>query len=88
MMMNSELIDKACSVERGSFLFETMSKPGTEPQKIQELYMAALSRHPTKFELNKVQKMLNSNSYRANKLNAYQDLFWALLNSNEFVFIH
>ncbi len=88
MMMNSELIDKACSVERGSFLFEEFSKPGSEPQKVQELYMAALSRHPTKFELNKVMKMLNGNNYRTNKLYGYQDLFWALLNSNEFVFIH
>ena len=88
MMMNSELIDKACSVERGSFLFETMSKPGTESQKIQDLYLAALSRHPTRSEIGKVQKMLNANSYRSNKLNGYQDLFWALLNSNEFVLIH
>ncbi len=88
MMMNSELIDKACSVERGSFLFETMSKPGTEPQKIQDLYLAALSRHPTRFEISKVQKMLNANSYRTNRLNGYQDLFWALLNSNEFVLVH
>ena len=88
MMMNSELIDKACSIERGSFLFETMSKPGSEPQKIQDLYLAALSRHPTRSEISKVQKMLNANSYRTNKLNGYQDLFWALLNSNEFVLIH
>jgi len=22
------------------------------------------------------------------KANAYQDLFWALLNSNEFIFVH
>ncbi len=88
MMMNSELIDKACSIERGSFLFETMSKPGTEPQKIQDLYLAALSRQPTRLELSRVQKMLNANSYRSNRLNGYQDLFWALLNSNEFVLIH
>ncbi len=88
MMMNSELIEKACSVERGSFLFESMSKPGTEPQKIQELYLAALSRHPTRSELSKVSKMLSDNKYRGQPLNAYQDLFWALLNSNEFVFIH
>ena len=88
MMMNSDLIDKACSIERGSFLFETMSKPGTEPQKIQELYLAALSRYPTRFEISKFQKMLSGNSYRNNKLDGYQDLFWALLNSNEFVLIH
>jgi len=88
MMMNSELIEKACSIERGSFLFESMSKPGTEPQKIQELYLAALSRHPTRSELSKVSKMLSDSKYRGQPLNAYQDLFWALLNSNEFVFIH
>ena len=88
MMMNSELIEKACSIERGSFLFESMSKPGTEPQKIQELYLAALSRRPTRSELSKVSKMLSDNKYRGQPLSAYQDLFWALLNSNEFVFIH
>ena len=86
MMMNSELMEKACSVERGSFLFESMSKPGPEAQKIQDLYMAALTRQPTRSELGKVQKMLNS--YGPQKLNGYQDLFWALLNSNEFVFNH
>jgi len=86
MMMNSELMDKACSVERGSFLFESMSSPGNEAQKIQELYLAALSRNPTKTEIGKVQKMLKS--YGNQKLMGYQDLFWALLNSNEFVFIH
>ncbi len=86
MMMNSELMEKACSVERGSFLFESMSSPGNEAQKIQELYLAALSRNPTKTEIGKVQKMLKS--YGNQKLMGYQDLFWALLNSNEFVFIH
>ncbi|MFO1001753.1 MAG: DUF1553 domain-containing protein [Planctomycetaceae bacterium] len=86
MMMNSELMEKACSVERGSFLFESMSSPGNEAQKIQELYLAALSRNPSKTEIGKVQKMLKS--YGNQKLMGYQDLFWALLNSNEFVFIH
>lgn len=86
MMMNSELMEKACSIERGSFLFESMSSPGNEAQKIQELYLAALSRNPTKTEIGKVQKMLKS--YGNQKLMGYQDLFWALLNSNEFVFIH
>jgi len=78
MMMNSELIDKACSLERGSFLFEEMSKPGPEAQKINDLFLAALSRKPTKTEITKFQKALAT--YKQNKLNGYQDLFWALLN--------
>ncbi len=86
MMMNSELIEKACSVERGSFLFEEMSKPGADTQKITDLYLAALSRKPTKPEISKMQKALAK--YGPAKLNGYQDMFWALLNSNEFVFVH
>jgi len=86
MMMNSELIDKACSVERGSFLFEQMSTPGAETQKINDLYLAALTRKPTRTEMTKMQKALAR--YGAAKLNGYQDMFWALLNSNEFIFNH
>ena len=87
MMMNSELMDKAVSVERGSFLFETFSAPGAEGQKLQDLYLAALSRRPTKGEIVKAQQLVRA--YGVNgKANAYQDLFWALLNSNEFIFVH
>lgn len=87
MMMNSELIDKAVSVDRGSFLFETFSKPGSESNKMQDLYLAALGRRPTRSEANTAQRMIRS--YGAQyKGKAYQDLFWALLNSNEFIFNH
>jgi hypothetical protein len=63
-----------------------MSSPGNEAQKINDLYLAALSRKPSKVELGKMQKALTK--YGPEKLKGYQDLFWALLNSNEFVFIH
>jgi len=86
MMMNSELMERAVSVERGSFLFEMMSQPGTDAQKIQDLYLTALSRKPTRAEAAKMQKALAA--YRNQKLAGYQDLFWALLNSNEFVLNH
>jgi hypothetical protein len=86
MMMNSELMEKACSVERGSFLFELMNRPGSDAQKINDLFLAALTRQPTRAEASRFQKALNS--YGNQKLAGYQDLFWALLNSNEFVFNH
>ena len=85
MMMNSELIEKAVSVDRGSFLFETFSGPGNEATKMQDLYLAALSRRPSRSEANTSTKLVKG--YR-NKADAYQDLFWALLNSNEFIFVH
>lgn len=87
MMMNSQLMEKAVSIDRGSFLFETLNQPGTDASKLDALYLAALSRHPTRGEQAKMQKMLAA--YKGpNRLAAWQDLFWALLNSNEFVFVH
>lgn len=86
MMMNGVLMEKACSVDRGSFLYETINSPSNEVEKIHDLYLAALCRKPSKGEQLKVQKMLAA--YKNQKLLGYQDLFWALLNSNEFVFIH
>ncbi|MCA9064351.1 MAG: DUF1549 domain-containing protein [Planctomycetaceae bacterium] len=87
MMMNSGLTDKACSIERGSFLFETLAGSGNEADKVSDLYLAALSRRPTRAEQTRVRKLIAA--YPAqNRLMAYQDLFWALLNSNEFIFVH
>ena len=86
MMMNSELINKAVNADRGSFLFETFNKPGREGEKMQDLYLAALSRRPSRGEVNKAQQLIRQ--YGAKKAMAYQDLFWALLNSNEFIFNH
>jgi hypothetical protein len=84
MMMNGPLVDNAISAEPGSFLQGVLTERGSESQKVQKLYLAALSRYPTRLELSAAQKLLRS----PNKTAAFQDLFWALLNSNEFVFVH
>ena len=86
MMMNSELTEKAVNAERGSFLFETFNAPGNEASKMQDLYLAALSRRPSRSEVNKASQLIRM--YRGDKVQAYQDLFWALLNSNEFIIVH
>ncbi len=86
MMMNSELIEKAVNADRGSFLYETFSGPGKEVAKMQDLYLAALSRRPSRSEISKATRLIAQ--YGPNKVQAYQDLFWALLNSNEFILVH
>lgn len=86
MMMNSPLIETAVSAERGSFLFETFTRPGTDKEKMNDLYLAALSRKPSPIEVNNATKLIRG--YRGNTAAAYQDLFWALLNSNEFILNH
>lgn len=87
MMMNSELIDKAVSAEPGSFLYQLLGSSGSDTEKIQDLYVAALSRRASRGEISKAQKLIRAYPPNA-RLAAFQDLFWALLNSNEFIFVH
>lgn len=87
MLMNSELTNKAVSAERGSFLHQVLSGPGSDGKRFQKLYLAALSRRPTRGEISRAQKLFQA--YGTNgRVAAFQDLFWALLNSNEFIIVH
>jgi hypothetical protein len=58
---------------------------GNDAQKIGRLYMTSLGRQPTRPEMAAATKYLKSSR---DPLTIYQDLFWALLNSNEFIFNH
>ncbi len=84
-MMNGALVRDAVSVKPGSHLHDLLAGRGNDVQKIQRLYLTALGRQPTKPELVATQKFLNEN---ADPLTVFQDLFWALLNCNEFIFNH
>ncbi|MEZ6061468.1 MAG: DUF1549 and DUF1553 domain-containing protein [Planctomycetaceae bacterium] len=87
MMMNSDLMERAVSADRGSLLFEVLNSPGPETQKIQKLYLAALSRRPGGTEMSTARQFLSA--YPASSgVMAWQDMFWALLNSNEFILNH
>lgn len=85
MMMNGELVKDAISAQKGSYLNTILSEAPQDKDRVRKLYLAALSRSPNNKETQAAQAMLKSNS---DKLAAYQDMFWALLNSNEFIFIH
>jgi len=85
MMMNGALVKDAVSVKSGSHLHDLLSGKGNEVQKIQKLYLTSLGRSPTKGELATAQRFLKGTP---DTLSVYQDLFWALLNSNEFIFNH
>lgn len=56
-----------------------------EPEILEELYLAALSRRPRADELADIEQLLRETPTRAEGL---QDLLWTLLNSSEFVFNH
>jgi hypothetical protein len=52
---------------------------------VDSIYLAALSRHPSAKETSQAAHYLAS---FPDGIQVLQDLFWALLNSNEFVLIH
>lgn len=84
-LMNGEVVRSAVNVEKGSYLREVLEGPENDQAKIKKLYMSTLTRAPSPKEVAMATQLLKANKDR---VAAYQDLFWALLNSNEFIFIH
>ncbi|MFM8413344.1 MAG: DUF1549 and DUF1553 domain-containing protein [Planctomycetota bacterium] len=86
MMFNGDLIKQATSVGAGGFL-DKVAKSGMAPaQKIDTLYLAALSRVPSAKERQMATALLGAR--RGDVAGALQDVWWAVLNSNEFILIH
>jgi hypothetical protein len=84
MMMNGQMTKDATSVANGSIL-QWLSQNASTNEAIEYLYMAALARKPSSADLGMCREVLST---RGNALSAYQDIWWALLNSNEFIFVH
>lgn len=86
MLFNGELTQNATSTKPGSFL-ERLSQSGKSTQsRLSRLYMAGLARKPTKREVN-----LAGGLYRARggkEIEMMQDVWWAIINSNEFIMQH
>ena len=85
MMMNGPLIKDAINAKEGGYLHDVLANQGSDTSRIQHLYMATLSRRPNRYEAGQAMKLIRGNR---DHLAAYQDLFWALLNSNEFIINH
>jgi len=90
MMMNGELMKDALSGKSGSLLADVLQQARKQrrapaPYMIDEIYLAALSRFPTTKERHMAMQYLQA---FPDSLYVLQDLFWALLNSNEFILIH
>ena len=99
MMFNGELIQNATDAKNGSFLWNLANSNLKPPQQIEYLFQAGLARRPTKEEIGIANQLLiaRATSGRdkkqpidpaAAKLAALQDVWWAILNSNEFIINH
>ena len=86
MLFNGDLIRAAISTEAGSWLYAMIQNKGTAAEKIQYLFVAGLGRRARTEEINVAQQLLIA---RKNDVGGMlQDMWWAILNSNEFIFNH
>jgi hypothetical protein len=84
MMFNGDLIKDATSLDSPTFLARVVQNPKLSPdKKVHQLFLAAVARQATRDELTMANKLLRA---RGGDLGAtLQDLWWAVLNSNEFI---
>lgn len=86
MMFNGDLIKKATSGEKGGFLVRVAAAGKKPSDKIDYLFMAGLGRRPSNTELMAANELLAG--HKGNVVDALQDMWWAILNSNEFIINH
>jgi hypothetical protein len=97
-LMNGRLTADATSLERSQLLAAILDSPFMDtPQRVETLYLAALSRKPNGKEMERAKKFIDESLASGDKQlsleekenrykHALADVFWALLNSGEFFF--
>jgi hypothetical protein len=93
LMMNGQNINDAIAAPKGTVatVMATHGRKGFNAV-VEELYIAALNRRPRKAELDTIRKgieLVNPQARSRDTVKAkLEDLYWALLNSNEFLLNH
>ena len=72
-------------IQQGKLIPKWLKENKTPQQIIAEIYVRCLGRQPTE---NESSALLESVKAEENKQQALEDVFWAILNSREFVFNH
>jgi hypothetical protein len=86
MIMNGILVATGTDLEDSRTLRAVVDAPFLVPSdKIEALYLAALTRKPETRELERMLAHLQGQSDKDERRRAYVDIYWALLNSPEFV---
>ena len=82
-LLNGDTVN--AKIQQGGLIKKLVDSKKTPEQIINELYVRCLSRKPTKDEIDKLSPSLAEGPAKAQGV---EDLFWAMLNSREFLFNH
>ena len=86
VIMNGILVSNGTDLDESRTLRAVVDAPFLEPsQKVEALYLAALTRKPELKELEKMLSHVDGQAGKDERRQAYTDIYWALLNSPEFV---
>ena len=95
MLFNGDLVKQATSDAKGSFLWSISTDSKLKPAgKIEHLFLAGMARKPSRKELSVANQLLRARWQDAKgdkekaQVQALQDIWWAVLNSNEFIINH
>ena len=88
-MMNGTFVSDATSVERSQTLRAISEFPLMNDQdRLDTLFLATVSRHPTRDEQSELLEYLKTGGTGDDSKQALANIFWALLNSSEFLLNH
>lgn len=86
MLFNGDMIKQAIDTKKGS-LIDRLAKSGKNYSKcVDQLFLAGLTRKPTGPEKDLAARMLAARNGDARE--ALKDVWWVVLNTNEFIFNH
>lgn len=86
MMFNGDMIKSATSTAEGGLIDKIAQSPMTSAQKVETLFWKGLGRKPKGAELSLAKSLIKSNN--GNFAEGLRDMWWVILNTNEFIFIH
>jgi len=85
MMFNGDMIKEATRAENGSVINQLVASGGSTKEKVNKLFLAGLSRTPTSQESRMAMGLIDG---QENLGEGLRDVWWVILNSNEFIFNH
>jgi hypothetical protein len=87
-LMNGRIVETATNLERCTTLNKIAGTEMPTEQRVEAMYLAVLSRKPRPDESKRFVKYIESGGPKKDSKLALADVFWALLNSGEFLLNH